>query len=132
MLLISAGFVTYELVTYRMMQKLHAQGVAHAEVYISAGVVHWRGQEFAPLFEGAERALRQAQLFRRAVDFGRLFEKSLLEPLVYNVAILVVIEAENGFANHQAEPLVSQERDSTRRSRAPAVRIAIAGYSGST
>ncbi len=45
----------YELVTYRMMQKLHAQNVLHAEVYISAGVVQWRGQEFAPLFEGAER-----------------------------------------------------------------------------
>ena len=39
----------YELVTYRMMQKLHAQNVVHAEVYISAGVVQWRGQEFAPL-----------------------------------------------------------------------------------
>ncbi len=45
----------YELVTYRMMQKLHAQNVLHAEVYISAGVVQWRGQEFAPLFAGAER-----------------------------------------------------------------------------
>jgi len=45
----------YELVTYRMMQKLHVQNVLHAEVYISAGVVQWRGQEFAPLFEGAER-----------------------------------------------------------------------------
>ena len=57
----------YELVTYRMMQKLHAQNVVHAEVYISAGVVHWRGQEFAPLFEGAERG-RQ----RGTRDFGCL------------------------------------------------------------
>ena len=38
----------YELVTYRMMQKLHAQKGRHAEVYISVGVVQWRGQEFAP------------------------------------------------------------------------------------
>jgi adenosine deaminase/aminodeoxyfutalosine deaminase len=45
----------YELVTYRMMQKLHAQNVLHAEVYVSAGVIHWRGGEFAPLFEGLER-----------------------------------------------------------------------------
>lgn len=44
----------YELVTYRMMQKLHAQNVLHAEVYVSVGVVHWRGGEFAPLFEGLE------------------------------------------------------------------------------
>jgi aminodeoxyfutalosine deaminase len=55
----------YELVTYRMMQKLHAQSVVHAEVYISAGVVHWRGQEFAPLFEGAERGRRLGER-----DFG--------------------------------------------------------------
>ena len=51
----------YELVTYRMMQKLHAQGVVHAEVYISAGVVQWRGQEFAPLFEGAERGRQRGE-----------------------------------------------------------------------
>lgn len=51
----------YELVTYRMMQKLHAQNVLHAEVYISAGVVQWRGQEFAPLFEGAERGRERGE-----------------------------------------------------------------------
>jgi adenosine deaminase/aminodeoxyfutalosine deaminase len=55
----------YELVTYRMMQKLHAQNVLHAEVYISAGVVQWRGQEFAPLFEGAERGRQRGER-----DFG--------------------------------------------------------------
>ncbi len=55
----------YELITYRMMQKLHAQNVRHAEVYISAGVVHWRGQEFAPLFEGCERGRLRGER-----DFG--------------------------------------------------------------
>ncbi len=45
----------YELVTYRMMQKLREQNVRHAEVYVSVGVVHWRGGDFAPLFEGLER-----------------------------------------------------------------------------
>jgi adenosine deaminase/aminodeoxyfutalosine deaminase len=55
----------YELVTYRMMQKLHAQNVVHAEVYISAGVVQWRGQEFGALFEGAERGRRRGER-----DFG--------------------------------------------------------------
>ena len=55
----------YELVTYRMMEKLHAQNVLHAEVYISVGVVQWRGQEFASLFEGAERGRQRG---RR--DFG--------------------------------------------------------------
>jgi aminodeoxyfutalosine deaminase len=55
----------YELITYRMMQKLRAQSVLHAEVYISAGVVQWRGQEFAPLFEGAERGRQRGER-----DFG--------------------------------------------------------------
>src|SRR5438270_12822721 len=45
----------YELVTYKLMEQLRAQNVRHAEVYVSVGVVHWRGQEFAPLFEGMER-----------------------------------------------------------------------------
>src|SRR3974377_2196106 len=52
----------YELVTYRMMQKLRAQNVRHAEVYISAGVVLWRGQEFARLLEGAERGRQRGEL----------------------------------------------------------------------
>jgi len=55
----------YELVTYRMMQKLHAQNVLHAEVYVSVGVIHWRGGEFAPLFEGLERGRRRGER-----DFG--------------------------------------------------------------
>src|SRR5215469_16845115 len=32
----------FELITYRMMEQLHEQGVLHAEVYVSVGVVHWR------------------------------------------------------------------------------------------
>jgi adenosine deaminase/aminodeoxyfutalosine deaminase len=31
----------YEFVTYRMLERLHAQGVAHAEVYVSVGVMHY-------------------------------------------------------------------------------------------
>ena len=48
-----------------MMQKLHAQNVRHAEVYVSVGVVHWRGGEFAPLFEGLERGRERGER-----DFG--------------------------------------------------------------
>ena len=55
----------YDLVAYRMMRKLRAQNVLHAEVYISAGVVLWRGQELAPLFEGAERGRERGER-----DFG--------------------------------------------------------------
>ena len=55
----------YELVTYKLMENLRAQNVLHAEVYVSTGVVHWRGQEFAPLFEGMERGRRRGEK-----DFG--------------------------------------------------------------
>jgi aminodeoxyfutalosine deaminase len=51
----------YELVTYRMMEKLHEQNVLHAEVYVSVGVIHWRGSEFAPLFEGLEQGRQRGE-----------------------------------------------------------------------
>lgn len=55
----------FELIVYRMMERLHRQNVLHAEVYISVGVVHWRQHEFEPLFEGIERGRE-----RGAQDFG--------------------------------------------------------------
>src|SRR5215470_537142 len=55
----------YELVTYRLMQKLRQQNVMHAEVFVSVGVIRWRGQEFAPIFEGMERGRERGQR-----DFG--------------------------------------------------------------
>jgi adenosine deaminase/aminodeoxyfutalosine deaminase len=55
----------YELITYRLMQKLRQQNVAHAEVYVSVGVIRWRGQDFMPIFEGMERGRE-----RGLRDFG--------------------------------------------------------------
>jgi adenosine deaminase/aminodeoxyfutalosine deaminase len=55
----------YELITYRLMEKLARENVVHAEVYVSVGVIHWRGQQFEPVFEGLERG-RQ----RGFADFG--------------------------------------------------------------
>jgi aminodeoxyfutalosine deaminase len=50
----------YELAAWRMLQALAAQGVVHAEVYISVGVIYlWRDHDpvcFEPIFEGLERA----------------------------------------------------------------------------
>jgi adenosine deaminase/aminodeoxyfutalosine deaminase len=55
----------YELVTYRLMQKLRQQNVVHAEVYVSIGVIRWRGQPVEPIFEGLERGRE-----RGLRDFG--------------------------------------------------------------
>ena len=55
----------YELITYAMLRELHQQGVVHAEVYVSVGVVYyWRKVEFEPLFAGMERGrMRGEQQF---------------------------------------------------------------------
>jgi adenosine deaminase/aminodeoxyfutalosine deaminase len=55
----------YELITYRLMQKLKAQNVVHAEVYVSVGVIFWRGQQFDAIFEGLERGRQRGER-----DFG--------------------------------------------------------------
>jgi len=52
----------YELITWRMLERLAAQGVVHAEVFVSVGVVYyWRRCAFEPLFEGMERARARAE-----------------------------------------------------------------------
>ncbi len=55
----------YEFITYRLMQKLKAENVLHAEVYVSVGVCLWRKLDFADIFDGLERG-RQ----RGTRDFG--------------------------------------------------------------
>jgi aminodeoxyfutalosine deaminase len=55
----------YEIAAWRMMQRLATQGVVHAEVYISVGVIYmWRNHDpacFEPIFEGLERARLRAK-----------------------------------------------------------------------
>jgi aminodeoxyfutalosine deaminase len=55
----------YELITYRLMEKLKAENVLHAEVYVSVGVCLWRKQDFDTIFEGLERGRTRGQR-----DFG--------------------------------------------------------------
>jgi aminodeoxyfutalosine deaminase len=55
----------YELAAWRMMERLAAQGVVHAEVYISVGVIYmWRNYNplaFEPIFAGLERARERGE-----------------------------------------------------------------------
>jgi len=51
----------FEFATYRMVERLHEEGVLHAEVYVSVGVVHWRQHQFDPLFEGMERGRERGE-----------------------------------------------------------------------
>ena len=45
----------YELITYRLMQRLKEETVLHAEVYVAVGVSLFRKQDFAAIFEGLKR-----------------------------------------------------------------------------
>ena len=51
----------YELITYRLMENLKAQGVLHAEVYVAVGVCLWRNQDFDAIFEGLERGRERGE-----------------------------------------------------------------------
>lgn len=55
----------YELAAWRMMERLAAQGVVHAEVFISVGVIyHWREHHqaaFEPIFAALEQARQRGE-----------------------------------------------------------------------
>jgi adenosine deaminase/aminodeoxyfutalosine deaminase len=74
----------YELVAYEMIRALAAQGVAHAEVYISFGIIYyWKHEAVEPYVEAIERArLRGEQ------EFG--------------VSVLWIIDAVRHFGAEQA------------------------------
>lgn len=83
----------YELITYEMLRGLHAQGVVHAEVYVSVGVVYyWRQVEFEPLFAGMERGRVQAQK-----DF--------------NISLLWIFDAVRHFGPEQAARVFLKARE---------------------
>lgn len=83
----------YALVTRRLLERLAAQNVRYAEIILAAGVVLWKEQEFAPIFDavceaaqgaavevrwildavrqfGVEPAMRVAELAAERVDRG--------------------------------------------------------------
>jgi len=55
----------YELITYRLLERLHSQNVLHAEVTFSAGVCLARGQDVDAMFRGCERGRERGER-----DFG--------------------------------------------------------------
>ena len=78
----------FELIAYRLVEKLAAQGCLHAEVFVSVGVIFWRGQEFDPLFEGLERGR-----IRGEKDFG--------------VSLYWIFDAVRHFGPEEAEKVVA-------------------------
>jgi aminodeoxyfutalosine deaminase len=76
----------YELVTYRLMQKLKAENVLHAEVYVSVGVCLWRKQDFDSIFAGLERGRERGER-----DFG--------------ISLLWIFDAVRQFGVDKAQPV---------------------------
>lgn len=86
----------YELITYRLMEKLKAQSVVHAEVYVSVGVIFWRGQEFYAIFEGLERGRQRGER-----DFG--------------VSLLWIFDAVRHFGAEAAEKVFRKAAELRKR-----------------
>ncbi|HTP69151.1 MAG TPA: adenosine deaminase [Dongiaceae bacterium] len=78
------GADEYELITYRLMERLRAQNVLHAEVTISVGVCLWRKQDLGVIFEGLERGRARGER-----DFG--------------VSVLWIFDAVRQFGAEKAE-----------------------------
>ena len=51
----------YALITRRLMERLAVQGITYAEVTLGAGVVLWRGFDFAAVWRAIREAQREAE-----------------------------------------------------------------------
>jgi aminodeoxyfutalosine deaminase len=54
------GPEAYALATRRLLERLQAQNVRYAEITLAAGVILWKGQEFAPVFEAVREEASQS------------------------------------------------------------------------
>ena len=79
----------YELITYRLMQKLKAENVLHAEAYVSVGVINWYKLDFDTIFEGLERGRQNGER-----DFG--------------VSLLWIFDAVRQFGAERAQRVFEQ------------------------
>jgi aminodeoxyfutalosine deaminase len=50
----------YALITRRLLERLDAQNVKYGEIILAAGVVLWKGQDFAPIFDAVRDAAAES------------------------------------------------------------------------
>jgi len=64
------GPADYALVTRRLLERLAAQNVRYAEIIVAAGVVLWKEQDFAPIFDGICEAAQDSPVAVRWILDG--------------------------------------------------------------
>ena len=77
----------YEFIVYRLMERLKAQNILHAEVTVSVGICLWREQDFSAIFEGLERGRERGER-----DFG--------------ISLLWIFDAIRQFGAEKAQPVL--------------------------
>ncbi len=78
----------YAIATRRLLERLHAQNVRYAEITLSAGVILWKEEQFAPVYEAVQNeALKSPVRVRWIIDAVRQFP-------VEEAAVVVDLAAE--------------------------------------
>jgi len=68
------GAADYGLITRRLLERLARENVRYAEITVAAGVVLWKGQEFAPVFDAIVEGSRGSEVeVRWILDAVRQF-----------------------------------------------------------
>jgi aminodeoxyfutalosine deaminase len=82
----------YALVARRLFERLASEGVVYAEVTISAGVILWKQQAFAPIYEAVQREACASKVrVRWILDATRQFGVHAAKP-VFDLAAELVNE----------------------------------------
>lgn len=72
----------YAIAARRLFEKLQSESVTYAEVTLSAGVILWKQQEFAPIYQALQREAARAGLsVRWILDATRQFGADAAKPV---------------------------------------------------